>query len=104
MIVLDTNVISALMRPDDFPVVLDWFKRQSEPLQLTTITLFEIRLGIALLPVGRRASGLMAAFAALVSEFGDKLKTRTTPFALRVIELTAPFVTIIKSKRSGLNS
>lgn len=69
MIVLDTNVLSALMRQmPDAPVVA-WLDRQpDESVWITSITLFEARLGIALLPKGRRRDSLETAFSQLLQE------------------------------------
>ena len=59
MIVLDTNVISELMRDSPQQTVLTWFDAQpTSSLFVTTITEAEILTGIALLPDGRRRSGL----------------------------------------------
>jgi predicted nucleic acid-binding protein len=59
MIVLDTNVISELMRDSPQQTVLAWFDAQStSSLFVTTVTEAEILTGIALLPDGRRRSGL----------------------------------------------
>jgi predicted nucleic acid-binding protein len=69
MIILDTNVLSALMRtvPDAHVVV--WLDRQpAESVWITSITLFEAYLGLALLPSGRRRRTLEAAFARLQQE------------------------------------
>lgn len=63
MIVLDTNVISELMRPAPRPEVVMWVDRQAaSTLYLTALTLAEIRYGIAALPSGRRRMALEAAF------------------------------------------
>jgi toxin FitB len=63
MIILDTNVLSELMRSRPAPAVLAWLDQQtSQAVWITTITLFEARLGLALLPMGRRRSALEAAF------------------------------------------
>lgn len=48
MIVLDTNVLSALMRKDPDESVVAWLDRQpAESTWITAITLFESRLGLA---------------------------------------------------------
>jgi predicted nucleic acid-binding protein len=63
MIILDTNVLSTLMniRPD--AAVVEWLDRQpTESIWITSITVFESRLGLALLPDGRRRQSLEAAF------------------------------------------
>ena len=69
MIILDTNVLSALMRTAPEAAVVAWLDRQpAESVWITSITLFEARLGLALLPSGRRRQTLEAAFARLLLE------------------------------------
>ena len=69
MIILDTNVLSALMRTAPEAPVVAWLDRQpAESVWITSITLFEARLGLALLPTGRRRQTLEAAFARLLKE------------------------------------
>lgn len=69
MIILDTNVLSALMREAPEPAVVAWLDRQAaESIWITSVTLFEARLGIALLAKGRRRQALEAAFALLLEE------------------------------------
>lgn len=61
-ILLDTNVLSELMRPRPDPTVMDWFAdRTGDLFYVTAITRAEILLGIALLPAGRRRDFLAAA-------------------------------------------
>lgn len=60
MIILDTNVVSELMRPEPAPQVADWVRRRDRrELRMTSITLAEIRFGIARLPAGRRKQALL---------------------------------------------
>ena len=55
MIILDTNVLGALMRSVPDAAVVRWLDRQpAESVWITSITLFETRFGLALLPSGRR--------------------------------------------------
>ena len=69
VIILDTNVLSALMRKAPDPVVVAWLDRQpAQSVWITTITLFEVRLGLRLLPRGARQRALEAACARLVEE------------------------------------
>ena len=69
MIILDTNVLSALMRAPPDAVVIEWLDRQpAESVWITSITLFEARFGLALLPPGRRRQGLEFAFDNLLKE------------------------------------
>ncbi len=69
MIILDTNVLSELMRRAPDPAVLAWLDRQP-PLSvwITTVTLFECQFGLALMPPGRRRHALETSFAALLAE------------------------------------
>ena len=63
MIVLDTNVVSEPLRPAPAPQVVAWLDDQDVvDLHLTTISLAEIRYGIAALPEGRRRSQLSEQF------------------------------------------
>jgi toxin FitB len=69
MIILDTNVLSALMRQTPEPAVVAWLDQQpAESIWITSITLFEARLGLALLPKGKRQRALDAAFSRLLEE------------------------------------
>ena len=69
MIVLDTNVLSALMRTNPESVVVAWLDRQpADSVWLTSITVFEARFGLALLPKGRRRSGLERAFDRVLTD------------------------------------
>ncbi|HCS89118.1 MAG: PIN domain-containing protein [Thiohalocapsa sp. PB-PSB1] len=69
MVVLDTNVLSALMRdpPDD--TVVTWLDGQpQESVWTTSITVFEVRFGLARMPSSRRRSNLEDAFEALIED------------------------------------
>ena len=69
MIILDTNVLSALMRTEPEAAVVRWLDHQpAESIWLTSITLFEARLGLAPLPKGRRRQSLESAFDRLLEE------------------------------------
>ncbi len=69
MIILDTNVLSALMRTTPDIAVVNWLDRQpADSVWVTSITVFETRFGLALLPRGRRRLGLERAFDQVLSE------------------------------------
>ena len=69
MIILDTNVLSALMRTAPDAPVVTWLDRQpAESVWITSITVFEARLGLALMAQGRRRRAVEAAFARLLEE------------------------------------
>lgn len=62
MIVLDTSVVSELMRAQPDVAVLAWLDSVGDDVVVTTaITVAEIRYGIARLPEGRRRSALAVA-------------------------------------------
>ena len=62
MILLDTNVISELMRDSPHPAVLAWLDDQpSASLFITAISEAEVRFGIALLPAGKRRDRIAEA-------------------------------------------
>lgn len=78
MFILDTNVVSELMRQRPHPTVLAWLDNQpTYILFVTTITEAEIRTGIAILPEGDRRRGLMAA---VERTFGVLFAERVLPF------------------------
>lgn len=55
MIVLDTNVVSELMRPSPNPAVEAWLDRQpAASLFLSAISEAELRYGVAVMPEGKR--------------------------------------------------
>jgi len=58
MIVLDTNVVSELMRPTPSPQVVQWARSHAAELFTTALTEAEIFLGIELLSAGKRRAGL----------------------------------------------
>jgi toxin FitB len=59
MILLDTNVISEPLKPNGDPAVAAWIDAQVlETLYLSTISVAELRYGIAALPEGKRKEGL----------------------------------------------
>jgi predicted nucleic acid-binding protein len=69
LIILDTNVLSALMRDEPEEPVVRWLDRQpAQSVWITTITLFEARFGIALLPKGKRQRALDASLLRVVQE------------------------------------
>ena len=78
MFVVDTNVVSELMRSRPHPDVFAWFDEQRiSTLFVTAVTEAEIRAGIAFLPEGERQSGLVAAAN---RAFGEMFSGRVLPF------------------------
>jgi predicted nucleic acid-binding protein len=91
VIVLDTNVISELVRPQPEPRVVSWIAAQPRSeLHATSVTKAEILLGIASLPAGRRKAGLAEAAERL---FAQLLAGRVIPFDAIAAEHYAEVVT-----------
>ena len=78
MIVLDTNVISELMRPAPAPPVLTWLAAQPRSaLYTTSINRAELLYGAALLPRGRRRDDIQTAITAI---FATEFAGHVLPF------------------------
>jgi toxin FitB len=98
MILLDTNVVSEPLRPAPDGRVTEWIDAQAvETLFLSAVTVAELRAGLALLPPGKRRTGLQ-----------ESLETRVLPhFAGRVLpfdlDCTQAYAELMaKSRASGL--
>jgi predicted nucleic acid-binding protein len=91
VIVLDTNVLSALMRSSPDAVVVEWLDRQpADSVWLTSITVFEARFGLALLPKGRRRSGLERAFdRVLMEDLSSRVLTLDEMAAVTAAQIAA---------------
>jgi len=69
MILLDTNVLSAMMQVAPDETVARWLDQQPrESIWITTITVMEIRAGLQAMPISRKRSALANALAVLLSE------------------------------------
>ena len=78
MIILDTNVLSALMQQQADAQVVAWLDDQpAESVWLTSITVFEARYGLALLAPGKRRTTLQERFERLIH---DDLENRVLMF------------------------
>ena len=98
MILLDTHVISEPLRREPEPGVIEWIDAQAlETLYLSAITVAELRSGIALLPAGKRRTGLL-----------ENLERRVLPlFSGRVLPFDLPCTQtyaelIAKAQKTGL--
>ena len=67
MIILDTNVISEMTRPDPADAVKDWFDSQDD-LYTTAITQAEMFYGLKRMPKGRRRDELFESLAEIFNE------------------------------------
>ena len=70
--ILDTNIIFEMMRPNPNASVIAWLNQQdAADLFVTAITIGEVFYGLEALPPGRRRQRLVAAFERLIREAFD---------------------------------
>ena len=78
MIVVDTNVLSALMRRIPDPKVVAWLDGQPRTSVWTTsITILEVRFGLQVMQAGKKRSALLEIFERVLTE---KIERRVVPF------------------------
>ena len=93
---LDTNVLSELLRAVPEPVVLAWFAEQpAETLFVSAVTQAEMMLGARLLPTGKRRAALEGAVRAM---FDEDFSGRTLPFDSAVVPA---YVDIVSARRTA---
>jgi predicted nucleic acid-binding protein len=97
VILLDTNVISALMLSPPEMRVAAWLNRQApEAVWTTSITVFEIEVGLASMPAGRRQHALIERFGLMLrTALGSRVAAFDRPAAEAAARLTA------QRRRSG---
>jgi predicted nucleic acid-binding protein len=73
MILLDTNVISEALKPAPSPNVVSWLNANHANAAISSITIFELEAGAAMLEAGRRKDTLENAIARTVRRFGGRV-------------------------------
>lgn len=73
MIIVDTNVVSELMRAAPAPNVAAWAVAADSQLFLTALTVAEIRYGIARLPEGTRKQSIASAADRILTTFSHRI-------------------------------
>jgi len=97
MVVLDTNVISALMHQRPDASIKVWLDRQPElSVWATSVTVFEIRCGIEMLPGSRRRASLEIEFERVLE---DDIQGRIVLFD--VAAANAASVLVAERRRAG---
>lgn len=90
MIILDTNVVSALMRDVPDRSVLEWLDQQPESsIWTTSVTVFEIQAGLQVMPAGRKRSLLSEQFDRLLDEIDHRISVFDEEAARQAANLTA---------------
>ena len=78
MILLDTHVLSALLRPHQEPLVVQWLNcLADDDICTSAYNMFELRYGIDRLPAGKRRTKLRSDLAVIVAQI---LRDRIIPF------------------------
>jgi hypothetical protein len=96
MIILDTNVLSALMsRVPDKQVILWLDKQPSTSVWTTSVTVLEIRFGLQTMPVGKRRAALVQAFETVLV---DKIDRRIAPFDAAAAQLAGDLMAVRHKK------
>lgn len=86
MIVLDTNVVSEMVKGVPAPAVAAWFANQAAPtLYVCAPVMAELRHGFVQMALGRRRDELVASYAVIVKQF----RSRILSFDLRAAEAFA---------------
>jgi len=91
MIILDTNVLSALMQQRPDTPVIQWLDLQpAEIIWVSSITLFEARYGLNLLPEGQRKTTLLERFEEIVqTDLANRIVVFDVRAAGKAAELAA---------------
>jgi predicted nucleic acid-binding protein len=91
MIVLDTNVLSTLMQPKPEPAVKAWLDAQPlSSMWTTAVSLLEVRVGLEIMPAGRKRDALQSAFdLAVHQDFANRVLVFDTAAAFETATLVA---------------
>jgi predicted nucleic acid-binding protein len=96
VILLDTNVLSALMRQAPDQQVVAWLDKQPRTsIWTTSVTILEIRFGLQILPAGKRRPLLFQAFDAVLAE---KIGRRVAPFDTAAAQLAGDLMAMRHKK------
>jgi toxin FitB len=89
MIILDTDVLSALMRATPDPEVIRWLDHQPRTSVWTTaITIFEIRFGLRIMAAGKKQVSLQEALEKLIQKvLEQRIAQFDGPAALEAADL-----------------
>jgi predicted nucleic acid-binding protein len=87
MIILDTNVLSAMVQPRPNELVVAWLDKQARSsMWITSVTILEIQFGLQILPAGKRRSLLKKMFEAVLR---DDIGGRVAPFDTAAAQCSA---------------
>jgi len=92
MIILDTNVLSALMSRIPERHVIAWLDKQPRiSIWTTSVTVLEIRFGLQIMPAGKRRAALLETFENVLT---NVIERRIAPFDAAAAQQTADLMAI----------
>lgn len=94
---VDTNVVSELMKLEPNSAVLRWFERHDDGWNISSITVDELRYGVLAMPSGKRRDTYRAYVDRLVADYADDI----LPFDATAAERCAEFRW--QAKSAGFN-
>ena len=90
MTILDTNVVSALMNDPPENKVVGWLDSQARiSIWTTSITVFEVRSGLEIMPAGKRQAKLSEVFERILDRLGQRIAVFDDEAARLAANLTA---------------
>jgi toxin FitB len=89
VILLDTNVLSEALKPTPALGVIKWLDQNFLDCAISSLAIFELGAGVALLDAGRRREALEAAIARVIRRFGARVYAFDTPAAQSAARLLA---------------
>lgn len=96
MIILDTNVVSALMRLIPDVQVIQWLDKQPRTsLWTTSVTVLEIQFGLRIMPAGKRRAALVRAFESVLAE---KMEARIAVFDAAAAQMAGELMAVRRQK------
>jgi toxin FitB len=96
MIILDTDVLSALMRAQPDQAVMKWLDRQPDSSVWTTsITVMEIRYGLQIMPAGHRRERMAEELTAVLRE---EIEERYAPFDVAAAQHAADLMAFRRAR------
>ena len=90
MIILDTNIVSALMVSPPEKLLLSWLDRQPRlSVWITSVTILEVEYGLQIMPLGKRRSALVEAFGHFLGKLEERIASFDASSATHTADLMA---------------
>lgn len=99
MFLLDANVLSEALKPAPAPQVIRWLDQNFSASAISSVTMFELGAGVAMLDSGRRRDALQAAISRMIRRFRARIYSFDAPAA----EAAAQLLGQAKARGLGLH-